>query len=154
LFAQGMAPGGLMCGLLALAVALVIGLAIAAVILRAAVSFFNKLAGGADSPEAVPEPGFGKSMGISFVMFLVNLGVSIVFGLVGRAVHAHPLAVQAVSTVVSFLMLGVLLAAMLPTTFGKGVVLSLLNLAVMLAIFIVIFMVVLIPLGLTGALMR
>ena len=153
-FAQGIPPEGLVCVVLGAVVGLVIGLVIAAVLLRAAVSFFNKLAGGPNAPEAVPEPGFGKAMGISFVTGLVNYGVGFVLEQVGLAIKTHPLAVQAVSLPVSALMMGVLLASMLPTTFGKGVVIALLNMAVMLAIVIVIVAVVVVPLGLTGVLMK
>lgn len=154
LFAQRMPPEGLLCMGGGFIIGVVIGLAVSAVILRAAVSFFNKLAGGIRAPEAVPEPGFGKAMGISFVTGLVNFGVGIVLGLVGGAVRTHPLVVQAVSMPVSFLVMGALLAAMLPTTFGKGMVISLLNMAVILGIAILIVAVVIVPLGLAGVLTR
>ena len=63
-----------------------IGTLIGAIILRAACSFYNKLAGGAGSPSAVPEPTFSKAAGISFVTMLVNFGIGMVLAL-ARIIH-------------------------------------------------------------------
>jgi hypothetical protein len=50
---------GLLCGLvIGVAIATVIG----AVIFRAACWLFNKFAGGAGAPGAIPEPDFGRAM--------------------------------------------------------------------------------------------
>lgn len=136
-FAQRLPPEGLICfGLGGFA----LGLLIAAVVLLAAVWAYNKLAGGAGAPEAVPDLGFGKALGISFVTFLVNFGMNFLFGLVAETIAAHPLAIQAVSMSANFLAASVLLAAMLPTTFGKGAVISLLNVAIVLP-FVIAFII-------------
>ena len=76
---DGAAIGGFLC---VLVVGLLIGTLIGAIILRAAVSLFNKMAGGADSEGAVPEPEFGKAMGITFVTTLVNMVAGFMIGLV------------------------------------------------------------------------
>ncbi len=60
---------GMCCGLL---IALVIATPVGAVLLRAAIAFYNKMAGGAASLKSVPEPGFAKAMKITFVTNLVQ----------------------------------------------------------------------------------
>jgi len=153
-FAQGIPPEGLLCAGMGFIVGVVIALAISAVILRAAVSFFNRLAGGSNAPEAVPEPGFGKAMGISFVTALVNYGVGIVLTVVGLAIKTHPAAIQLVSLPASLLIMGVLLSSMLPTTFGKGMVVTLLNMTIVAGIVILILAIVIVPFGLANVLMK
>lgn len=60
-------PEGVIAGILvkyfAYFFVLLVFTVICAVILRAAVALYNKLAGGASSPSSVPEPAFGKAMG-------------------------------------------------------------------------------------------
>jgi hypothetical protein len=50
--------------------------------------------------------------------------------------------------------MGVLLSSMLPTTFGKGMVVALLNMAIVAGIVILIVAIVILPFGLAGALMK
>lgn len=139
-----------MCGLVFM---LLIGTLIGAIILRAACWLLNKLAGGPNAPGAVPEPSFGKAMGIAFVTALVNAMVGFVLGLVGGAAALHPLVVQAISFPVALLVMAGMAAAMLPTTFGKGLLVALLTLVVWVIVAVVIaivVMIVLVPLGLLG----
>jgi hypothetical protein len=136
--------GGLLCVLL---VGLPIGALISAVILRAACSFFNKLAG---PDRAVPEPGFGKAMGIAVVCLLVNLVASVAIGLIvgagGGVAQAGKGATQLIANLVSipvsFLVMGGILTAMLPTSFQRGVLVALIHTAIAIAIGIVIGIIV------------
>ena len=115
-----------------LAFALAIGTVIGAVILRAAVALYNKLAGGSIS-SSVPEPEFGKAMGITFVSSLIQLVVGFVLGLAGAAGAAASQAdaktanivVQLISFPISLLVMAGLLTAMLPTTFPRALLVTL-----------------------------
>ncbi len=59
------------------AIMLFLGLAIGAIILRAACNLYNKIVG----RDAVPEPGFGKAMGIILVTGLINWALSFAIGI-------------------------------------------------------------------------
>jgi hypothetical protein len=124
------AIGALICVLVAMvAIATVVG----AVILRAAVSLFNKLAGGANSPHRVPEPNFGKAMLITFVTILANqsigIGLLLATGLgalaMGANVRSAWIATQLISTPVGMLVMSAMLARMLPTTFPRAILVML-----------------------------
>lgn len=113
--------------------ALVIGTLVAAIMLRAAVSLYNKMAGGANSPSAVPEPPMGKAMGVAIVTTFVNFVVaSIVHLVIGWAAAAESardggvnVTAQLVSLSIGVLVMAGLLSALLPTTFGRGIVVTL-----------------------------
>jgi hypothetical protein len=106
---------------------------ITAVILRAAIAFFNAVSGGRHSPSAIPEPSFGKSMGIMLLVMIANAIASIVITMVmgvGAATVGGPpaginFAAQGGSFVVSLLIMSALLTALLPTTFPRGLLLTL-----------------------------
>jgi hypothetical protein len=55
-----------------LVIGVTVGTFIGAVILRGAVALYNKLARGPASPRGVPEPGFGKAMGITLAASVVK----------------------------------------------------------------------------------
>ena len=74
-----------MFGLVFFVFALAIGMFIGAIIIRAAVALYNKMAGGASSPSSVPEPAIGKAMWITFVIGLVQMVVGFLIGLVTGA---------------------------------------------------------------------
>jgi hypothetical protein len=132
---------GMICGVgFWLAVLSLIG----AVILRAACAIFNRMAGGADAPEAVPGPRYGKAVGIVFVSWLVTIGVMIVIGLVGSAIKAHPLAVYFIVYPVVGMVTAVIVSSMLPTTFGKAAVVTLWYAAIGFGIIIAIWTVLII----------
>ena len=126
------AAAGALCGLV---FALVIGTAVGAVFLRAGISLYNKLAGGPGSPTSVPEPTFGKAMGITFVTVLVNAVAGFAIGFVFAAAHWHrqrisrgradSLIPQLISFPVSLLVMSAMLSAMLPTSFGRAVLVTL-----------------------------
>ncbi len=137
---------GMACGL---GVALVIGTLIGAVVLRAACWLYNSFAGGAKSREAVPQPAFGKAMGIAFVAMLVNLGTSFVVGLIvgggaaalGRDMSSAQTTAQLVAVPVSFFVLAGMISGMLPTSFGRAALVALLYLAIAIIITVVILIV-------------
>jgi len=119
--------------LIVLAVILAVATLVGAIILRAAVSLYNTMAGGANSTAAVPEPPMGKAMGITFVTTLVNGVAGFIVGLViGGAAAATgargsgvEVTAQLVSLPISVLVMAGMLAAMLPTTFGRAILVTL-----------------------------
>lgn len=137
--------GGFLCGLI---FGLAIGTAIGAVILRAAISLYNSLAGGPDSDSSVPEPSFGEAMGIVFATSLVNLavGFALVFalgpGMLGQGRDAQ-LRAQLISLPISILVMTLMLSAMLPTTFLRALMVAVCQIIVSLLIIGVIVAVVL-----------
>jgi hypothetical protein len=132
MFAQaGQALAGMLCFM---GVALVIGTLIGAIILRAACSLFNKFAGGESASGAVPEPSMGSAMAITFVTTLVNMAVGFVLGLALQGAGPNQAASQAIinliSIPISLLVFAGMVTVMLPTTFGKGLLIALLYLLI------------------------
>lgn len=138
-----------MIGLLLCSVLFAVGLylLIGAVILRAACAAYNKLS----MPENhVEEPGIGKGMGILFVALLVQ-GVA-VFALgkvlgVGGGIGNGPgfaadrnaqMMTNLIGLPLQLLVMAGLLTAMLPTTFGRAILITLLYTVIAVLIFIVI----------------
>jgi hypothetical protein len=109
------APIDLIAFVLGLAAAVPIG----AVFLRAAVALYNKIAAGATSSSMVPEPAFGKAMVISFVRLLPGLVIWFVVRLVSAP------AVLMILSPVNLLIMAAILSAMLPTTFGRAILVTL-----------------------------
>lgn len=143
---DGSALGGMICGLV---FGLLIGTVVGAVILRAAISLYNKMAGGAGSPSSVPEPQFGKAMGIVAVTCIVNMMVGFVIGLVvggaaggagtagaggADAAKGAQLIAQSIAIPASLLVMAGMLSALLPTTFGRALLVTLCQLLVCLLI--------------------
>jgi hypothetical protein len=147
LLAQMEALGGMLC---ALVVGLLVGIVLGAAILRAACSLYNKLIGGRDMPGAVAEPPFGKAAGIVVVIGLVNLvvglGLGLAIGIGGAAMGANPQALQVITQLLSlpigFLVAAGMLAAMLPTTFGRAVVVTLLQYVIVLVIVVGVLVII------------
>jgi hypothetical protein len=120
----GALAGGMLCGVgIAIAVLTLIG----AVILRAACWLYNKMAGGQSSPSAVPEPDFGKAILISFVSMLVNFGAGVVLDFAGIAANIGQTGVNAISWPLCFIVDTVMIAAMLPTTIVRGLLVALIQ---------------------------
>jgi hypothetical protein len=124
---DGAAVGGLLCGLV---IGIGLWTAVGAVFLRAGISFYNKFANELDSTRRVPEPTFGRAMGITFVSAFVNAVVGFVVGLAlanptaaqdAAAKRWDALVPQLAAVPISLLVLSALLSAMLPTTFGRAV---------------------------------
>lgn len=121
------APNPLLGIICVVFVLLPIGLAIGAVILRAAISMFNKFAGyGAENPNQVPEPSMGKAMAIVLITGVANWIVGTLIGAVGAGALksvAEPwniLIPSLLSLPFSFLVSAGMLTALLPTTFKRG----------------------------------
>jgi hypothetical protein len=123
---EGAAIGGLLCGLV---IGVAVGTLIGAILLRAAVALYNRMAGGASSPSRVPEPAFGKAMWMIFATSVgqLILGCLIIgLGTGDGAEAARPRGqgpdVVGQLTFFSFsllIMVGVL-SAKLPTTLGRA----------------------------------
>jgi hypothetical protein len=124
--------GGLLCGLV---IGVAIGTLIGAVILRAACWLYNKIAGGPNSASAVPEPDFGKAILICFVTALVNSGIQLVLGLVASQMGA---ATNLISLPISFIVMAAMLTSMLPTTFGRGLLVALLEFVVIIVVCLIL----------------
>ena len=132
--------GLLLC---ALAIGLALGTLIGAVLLRAAVALYNKMAGGASSPFGVPEPVFGKAMWISFDICVAQLVVGLfIVALTGTGTTVVPRANEKGVDVVGLLipvLIGLfsqvaILSAKLPTTFGRAILVALCYLLVALLV--------------------
>lgn len=136
-----------------LAVSTLIGVAC----LRAAIALYNRIAGGATPGAAVPVPTFEKAALANFLTLALQF---IGQGIVGQLIHTGTMAVGArwkfidvlesvairsISFPVSLLALALILTAILPTTFGRAVVVSLFYMMVVTAI-VVIFIVIVVAL--------
>ena len=133
---EGAAVGVLLC---ALVIAVAVGTLIGAVFLRAAVALYNKLAGGASSPSSVPEPAFGKALWITFAasvaQFIVGSLIGLATGVGATAPGGRGQGVDVVvQLLVSFLIMGAVLSAKLPTTFGRALLVTLCYLLVVLPV--------------------
>jgi hypothetical protein len=129
--------GGMSC---AFAITVVIGAIVGAVFLRAAIALYNKMVGGAMSPSGVPEPAFGKAIGITFVTSLVNAVVSFLIGLItsaGAEVAGRKgvdVVAQLIAFPVSLLIMATMLSALLPTTFGRAILVTLCYMLIVLIV--------------------
>jgi hypothetical protein len=99
--------------------AIAFGTVIGALFLHAGCLLYNKLAGSANH---VPIPVFGKAMGITFVTALVNASGGL--GLL--------------SALASFLVMAAMISALLPTTFTRGLLVSVCYLLVGLVVIVVL----------------
>ncbi|MFO0863877.1 MAG: hypothetical protein U0744_04330 [Gemmataceae bacterium] len=126
---------------------LLIGALIGAVILRAAIAIYQLLSGGSQSPHAVPEPSFGKSMGIMLIVALAQFAANFIIGMAlgagaqatGGPAPGMGLAAAGGSFVISLLLMSLLLTAMLPTTLPRAFLVTLLYLVVCILVGIVLF---------------
>jgi hypothetical protein len=120
-------------GIAGLAIGLAIGTFIGAVILRAAVSLYNKLAGGAGSPNAVAEPSMDKAALTVFLATLANVVVGFLLGMaIGAASGAAgargeeaAVIAQVAALPVGVLVMAGILSAMLRTTFWRAILVTL-----------------------------
>lgn len=145
---------GVMCVSL---VVLGIGTLVGAIILRLAVSLYNLLAGGVTSPGGVPIPTFVKAIGICFLTMLANTltGLAVGFVIRGAPVAAGArqplfnLTAELIKFPISVLVMAGLLAALLPTKFGRAILVALCEYLIAAVIVgIVILLAVVLPLGL------
>ncbi len=150
--AAGVAIVGLLCGLVGI---LLVGSLVGAVILRAACSLYNKMA---HRENGVPEPGFGKALGITVVTLIVNMGAGFVVGLIvggwAAAAGMGQQGAQLLSSVISF-PIGILTMAgmstvMLPTSFGRALLVTLIQYAIMIAIGLVVGLVIVVVFAAMG----
>jgi len=127
---NGDALAALLCFL---AFMVVVSTLIGAIILRAAVSLFNKLTGGPYTPTSVPEPSLGKAILITFATSVVNAVMLFAVASVTAppAAPAGPrgsgvqLAAYLLSTPISLLVMASMLKATLPTSFGRAILITL-----------------------------
>jgi hypothetical protein len=149
-FAQAGAAAGALCFVV---IAIAFALLVSAVILRAACSLYNKIAGSESG--GVPEPSFGKALGIIAVTMLANFVVSFVVGIALGAAgqggqQRMSLMANLVSLPISIAVLAGILTAMLPTTFPRGLVVALLYLVVAIVIGLVIGVIVVVVMMAAG----
>jgi hypothetical protein len=135
-----MFEAGAICGFVMF---IALGALIGAVFLRAAIALYNKLAGGPQSASSVPEPAFGKAIGINLVAMLIDVALGFLIRLIAGpgTMSADPdsqgfnLGAQLISLPVSLLVTAALLSAMLPTSFGRAILVTLCEILI-LAVFI------------------
>lgn len=119
--------------LIALAVLIVIGSIVGLFLLRGAVSLYNKLVGGAGSARAIPEPSFGKALGIAFVTNLANVVAGLIAGFLLAAVGAVAgmgrsgvnLTAQLIALPLSALVMAGMLSIALPTSLRRAIAVTL-----------------------------
>jgi hypothetical protein len=140
---QGEQLAGALAGIICAGIGvIVVGTLLGAVILRAACSLFNKMA---SRENAVPEPGFGKALGIVVVNVIasavVGLPIGLIVGLVGQGSGLDQKVTQVIATLISlpigFFVTGGILTFMLPTSFGRALLVTLLQ-------YVVIFLIALV----------
>lgn len=106
-----------------------IGALFGAIFLRAGIWLFNKLAG---PTSAVAEPRFLRAIVISFVALFVNFLVGVLFDIAleisGTAASADSRTMEILGNVVGMpvgmVVMAAILSRMLPTTFGRGLLIT------------------------------
>lgn len=142
-----MEGGAIVVGLVAFLVALAVGVLIGAVIFRAAVSLTNKFLG---STGAVPEPPFNRAVVIVLITTIVNMIGSFVAGVAAGAGAAAAdagessakIAAQLISLPIGFFIASGIYSAMLPTSFGKAMLVTVCQYIIIILIAIVMVVVV------------
>jgi hypothetical protein len=138
---------GLLC---ALVIGIPIGTLIGAVILRAAIALYNKMAGGASSPSGVPMPAFGKAMWISFAICFAQIVVGFLIVAVtspratasGTGENEVNVVAELISFPVSLLIMVAILSSKLPTTFGRAILVTLCYMLVTLCYMLISILIV------------
>lgn len=133
----------------------IIAVLIGSVILQAAISFYNSLAGGAESRSRVPELNFFRAMRIVFAMslvsFMVNCGISILTAAGTAALGAGPAGILAgaiIGALIVLLVEAAMLSMLLPTTFGRALLVCLCHIVASL-LFIAVFVAAFLAFGFT-----
>ncbi len=117
-----------------------------AVLLLAAIALHNKMAGGAGAPGSVAAPSFVKALGVAFATGFINAAVGIGVALAVQATPAvqylpvgcRGLLPHVVALPLSLLIMAAMLTAMLPTSFRRAVVITLLYLIIAIALTLLI----------------
>lgn len=136
--------GGAIIGtLIGLVAMLAIGTLIGAVFLRGGIALYNKFAGGEKSESGVSEPPFGRAMWIMFITSLVQAAVSFVIGLIiggagaarGASERQAAMTAQLIAFPVGLVVMSGMLSSLLPTTFGRALMVSLCYLLIVILVF-------------------
>ncbi len=127
-------PLGIVLCLVVLTIA--VATVIRAVFFRIACGFYNKLIGGKASPRSVPEPLFGKAMAIILATTIINVIAGLALGLrFGKGATVLP---QLLFPPISLFVMAGVNCALLPTTFGRGRLVALCYLLVLLFVIVVL----------------
>jgi hypothetical protein len=115
-----------------LATLIPLGLLFTALVLRAAVSIFNRFASDPKAPPLVPRPSIAKGMLISLLASLANATVysATLFAAGAPSMHSPPslekfLMAWLISFPISLFVLATLLTTLLPTTFPRALLITL-----------------------------
>lgn len=122
---QAAGPESWLPMLFVLVFGLAVGTLIAAIIFRAACWLHNKLARLANSPVLVPEPGFGRAIGVVLAAAFLHLVVSLPIAFTLPA-ELSPVIQHLIFQPIGLLTMAVATTAILPTGFGKGILIALL----------------------------
>jgi len=136
-------------GLAMLGFILLLILVVGTICLRAACWFYNLMAGSSAGPPAagppaavpdqyttpamlagpggVPSPGFGKALGITAITVLVQIVVSFVLAVVAIRGEMTPATINLISLPVSFLVAASMIRFLLPTTFGRALLVAIIQ---------------------------
>lgn len=133
-------PGGIACFVV---VAVAICTLIGGIVLRAAVSIYNKMVGGPDSPKAIPEPSLERAFSIMFVISVINGVAGFLIGmLLGHAAGTGAVRARDVQilTQLACIFIGIvfttaMLSAMLPTTIGRAMLVTILHTVIVIVSF-------------------
>lgn len=126
---------------IAMAIGIPIVLLVSAVLLRAGIALYNRLMGGPQSPKAVPEPSFNKSLLIVLVVGVINFLIGLTTG-IGKDLGAKAAELNITltesmmmlgSTAIGIVIMSIALKFMLPTRLGRAVGVSFCHLAVCIA---------------------
>jgi hypothetical protein len=112
-------------------IALVIGTLLGAMLLRAGIWIYNRIAGGADSPRGLPEPSFGRAWGIVAVATLVSI-------VVGTPIGPGTNRAAGTSFLVGVLIEAGVLSYLLPTKYGRALLATLCQLVIFVPLVAVI----------------
>lgn len=133
-----------------------LGMLVGSVILRAACSLMNKI-----SSNSVPEPVFGTAIGIVVTRFLATIAVSVTIGVVvGPMIGGIQenidmgvrVALHVISLGISIVVGSVVIMSMLPTDYGKAILISLLEFGIKFCIGLVLGFVVIAVMHANGGL--
>jgi len=131
----GVLFGGTFCIL----IGLVIGSFANAVVLRVVCWIYNMQVGGWYAARSVPLPSWGKATLICLVSSVVQFAIALMWQVISFTEHLSLMTAQLIATPLTFVLGVLMLYAMLPTTFLRALVLSLIQHAILAMMGILMF---------------
>ena len=92
------------------------------------------------NPSGVPSPGFGKALGITAITVLVQIVVSVLLAVVAISGEMTAPTINLISLPVSFIVAASMICVLLPTTFGRALLVAIIQfIALIVCIFLALF---------------